>query len=178
MLAFLFMTFWGIRNCSCSGGIKSKRDNAKCIASSIERAGESNAAKAHIGALALEELEGTPQQGLAREHVLVVVELAAGNGALAAAVELPEGAVVGLDEADVVQVDVVLGVGGGRVALAGGLLVGAGERRRLLQQLGPLGRGQRYGLLDQLVEVGAGFWLGEEWVSPRGFVLFLSATSA
>lgn len=104
---------------------------------SIQRRGERDTGEAHVAAAALEELEGAPEQGLLGEDVLVGGEGAAGDGTLAAAVELPEGTIaavvaVGLDEADVVQVDVVAGVGGGGLALAGGLVVGGREGRGLL----------------------------------------------
>lgn len=81
----------------------------------------------HVATTALEELEGAPEQGLLGEDVVVGAELTARDGALTTTVELPEGAavVVRLDEADVVQVHVVLGVGGDRLALARGFLVRA-----------------------------------------------------
>jgi len=96
------------------------------IDSLIETARQRHAAEAQIAALALEEPERAPQQRLGAQNVLILFELAAVQRALAAAVELPERAVGRLDEADVVQVDVVLRVGRLGVALRGGVVVRLG----------------------------------------------------
>lgn len=101
---------------------------------------QSYAAKAHVAAPALEELYRAPEQGLLGEHVLAVVELAAGDGALAAAVQLPQRAVLRLDEAHVVQVHVVARVGRRRVALARRFLVRRRELGSRLEKGGALGR--------------------------------------
>lgn len=129
--------------------LSSYRPNRRSGPLSIQRRGEGDAREAHVVAAALQELQGAPEQGLVGEHVLVGGEGTAGDGAPAAAVELPEGAVVRLDEADVVQVDVVAGVGGRGLALAGGLAVGGGEGRGPLEEGGALGGREGGGLGEE-----------------------------
>lgn len=66
--------------------------------------------------------------------------MTAGNGALAAAVELPERAAaavttnLGLDEADIVEIYVILGIWGGGRTAAGGFLVRGCELGGLLEE--------------------------------------------
>lgn len=107
-------------------------------------------------AAAFQELERPQRQRFLAEHVLVALEFAVVDGALAPTVEFPQGAVVGLDEADIVQIHVIRGLGGNSVAFAGGVVVGAGERLGGLEELCALGGGERDGLFEELVEVRVG----------------------
>lgn len=102
----------------------------------VQSAGQGDGAEAQVGALALQEPVDAHGKGLGAQDVVVGVEVAAAERALAAAVELPQAVVGAADEADVVQVDVVAGVGGGRVTGGGGLGVGGGQGGRGLEQGG------------------------------------------
>lgn len=98
------------------------------------------------------------QQRLLAEHVLVRRKLAARQRALAPPVQLPQRlAVVALDEADVVQVDVVRRLRRRRVALAGCGVVRAREVLGGLEEAGARGWVEREGLFEELVEGGVGF---------------------
>lgn len=125
----------------------------------IQRPRKRNAAKPQITPLPPQERKRTLPQRLLAQHVLGLAEHAALNGTLAAAVELPQLAVVGLDEADVVQVDVGLGVGRVGGALGGGLAVGVCECGVCLEEGGAFGGREGDGGFYEAVESG-GFLCG------------------
>jgi hypothetical protein len=130
--------------------------------SSLQRTSQRHTAESQITTLALQELQRAVQQGLLGQHVLLVVELAAGEGTLSAPVQLPQCPVLRLDEAHIVQVHVVLRVRRSGRALACCGLVRGCQGGCLLEEGGALGWAEGCGGLDELVEVGAGFYASEE----------------
>lgn len=132
------------------------KPNTACLPSPspnrlIHTARQRHGAEPQVPARPVQELERPQRERLLAEDVLPLLQLPLVERALAAAVELPERAVGGLDEADVVQVDVVGGLGGGRVALAGGGVVRLRERAGRLEEAGALVRREGDGLLEELV---------------------------
>lgn len=117
----------------------------------IHATSKRHSAEPQVLARPLEELERPQRERLLTEHILVRFELALLEGALPPAVELPQRAVGCLDEADVVQVDVVGGLRRRRVALAGGRVVRRRERARRFEEAGALVRREGDGLLEELV---------------------------
>lgn len=94
----------------------------------VKALGQRDGIEPYVLAALLEEPPRAQRQRLVAEHVLVPVQLPARERALTPPVELPERAVIGLDEAHVVEVDVVRRRRRRRVALAGGGVVCARER--------------------------------------------------
>jgi hypothetical protein len=118
---------------------------------SIHAPSKGHGAEPKVLARPLEELERAQRERLVAEDVLVGPERPLLEGPLAPAVELPQRAVGRLDEADVVQVDVVGGLRRGRVALAGGRVVRGREGARRLEEAGAPVRREGDGLLEELV---------------------------
>lgn len=118
----------------------------------IQRPRKGHAAEPQVRALPRKERQRALPQRLLAQHVLVLGQLRPLDGALPAAVQLPQLAVLRLDEGDVVQVDVGLGLGRLSGALAGGLAVRRGEVMVGLEEGGALGRGEGDGLLDEGVQ--------------------------
>lgn len=115
----------------------------------VHRARNRHTAKSQVPAPPRQEPQrALPQRRLA-QHVLALGQDGALNGALAPPVELPQPPVVGLDEAHVVEVDVVLGGGGRGGALRGGRAVCVGELRACLEEGGALCGGEGDGLLEE-----------------------------
>lgn len=117
----------------------------------IHATSQRHGAEPQVLARPVEELERAQRERLLAEDVLVPVELALLERALAPAVELPQRAVGRLDEAYVVQVDVVGRLRRRRVALAGGRVVRCRERARRLEEPGALVRREGDGFLEELV---------------------------
>lgn len=117
----------------------------------IQGSSESDSAKAQIATFPLQEPEGTQSHAILAQNVFVRVQLASANGTLSAPVELPQASVVALYEADVVQVDVILGIRCGSVALRSRFLVGVGKGGSGFEKSCALQRIERDRLLDEFV---------------------------
>lgn len=109
-----------------------------------------------IVAAARQELAWAHRQRLLAEHILIGIKLNEFDGAFAPAVELPQCVVVSLDEAHVVEVHVVRGLGRDGVALASCVVMGTGEGLASLEELCALDGAKGNGLFDELVELGVG----------------------
>lgn len=117
----------------------------------IHTARQRHGAEPQVLARPVEELERAQGERLLAEDVLAAVELALLERSLPPAVELPQRAVRRLDEADVVQVDVVGRLRRRRVALARGRVVRLRERAGRLEEAGALVWREGDRLLEELV---------------------------
>lgn len=118
----------------------------------IQRPSQRHGTKPQISALSLQKLQRPQAQPLFTQHVLVIVQVAPPNGAFPPPVKLPQTAIVALDEAYIVEVDVVLSVGGSSVSLGGSCLVRVSQCWRLFEQFGSFGRVEGSAFLNKVVE--------------------------
>jgi hypothetical protein len=127
---------------------------------SVERLCESDEAEAQIASpglsLALQEAAHSQIKGLFAEHIFIRREFTAVERAFPPSVELPQLVRLRLDEAYVVQIDVIVGSRGAGVAAARSSLVGRLEGLGLVEEVGALGWFQRDGLAQQLRQVRVG----------------------
>lgn len=127
----------------------------------VHRPGKGHGAESQVASLPVEELERAESKALLAQHVVVLREIPSSDGPLAASIQLPEAAVCSFDEAHVVQIHVILGVGGRRVALRSGFLVRRGQLGRGLEDLSAGDGVEGLRGLDELVEGRVGFcWRG------------------
>lgn len=124
----------------------------------IDRAGKCNSAESQVGSLSLKELERSNAKRLGAQRVLIVFQCTPLDRALPSAVQLPQSALVILNEAYVVEVDVVLGVWCGRVARGCGFTVCGREGMRCLDQLRAFGWREVDRLGEEIVESRAFLW--------------------
>lgn len=100
---------------------------------SVRSSRQGDSTEPQIFSFTLEELQGAQTQRLGTQGVFVAVELSSTDGTLAAAVQFPEVVLVILDEADVVKVNIVLGVRCCCVTTRGCFSVCSGEVGCLLE---------------------------------------------
>ena len=130
---------------------------SRCL---IQRLGECDETETKVATtslgLALEEAPHAEVEGLLTEYILVCCELATVERTPPPAVQLPQVVVRRLDEAHVVQIDLVIGGWRTGVAATRSALVGALESFRFVEQVSSLSRFQWNGVLNESRQVRVG----------------------